>query len=658
MRINFDCDTRPEPSMKSELKQRTLQQLADAYSHKELRVPEEYQRSAYKWNRAQNQEFIDSLLRGYQIPLFYVHLLQKVNEFTGSVETTAVLVDGQQRLVAIVSYLHNEFSLSNPQNAAPGTALPVRAAELPRWSGKKFEELDPEDKAGLLGRELLVVQMTDDAPNEARDLFIRLQAGTPLTAQEKRDAWPGEFTNFVIRHAGKPGHRLSNPKAFFNLFPRSRRLSVDDDEHYVDGLAETRKFFAGLAMTIMLRQRSGVDFVNLKGKVINDFYKEKENLELSEQDPAAQRVIRVLDGVAQLPGFESLRDGKPMSFQWAFHLALLVDSLIGGDYAPAWRNDVVNAFIAFRAEEAKARLHHRETKESLPHYERFGRLLAGSGSDTADVIRSRHSFLLAQVYPKIRITPRDPNRCFDTLEKEVIWNRDRGLCQNPDCKWPGRRVPFQEATIHHVHEHTTGGPTTLQNGVLVCRDCHASRPGMQRLTSHFEEYLRRIYATPGQQTAGVDEIGPAPDENSGQRGPQNAGDSNGARASGGRLRILIRWGELDVDREEQTISDDQASASIVKLLVELINAFGDSMKQQLTELPVIRYPLSKNRSDFVTSTGQQLASVLVPGTDLYFCPHSDNRQKVTQLGRLFSQLTLPDGRAFPPDSVELSIDTV
>ena len=181
---------------------------------------------------------------------------------------------------------------------------------------------------------------------------------------------------------------------------------------------------------------------------------------------------------------------------------------------------------------------------------------------------------------------------------------------------------------------------------------------MQRLTSHFEEYLRRIYATPGQQTAGVDEIGPAPDENSGQRGPQNAGDSNGARASGGRLRILIRWGELDVDREEQTISDDQASASIVKLLVELINAFGDSMKQQLTELPVIRYPLSKNRSDFVTSTGQQLASVLVPGTDLYFCPHSDNRQKVTQLGRLFSQLTLPDGRAFPPDSVELSIDTV
>jgi hypothetical protein len=640
--------------MKSELKQRTLQKLADAYSHKELCPNPEYQRGAYKWTLAQKQKLIDSLLRGYQIPLFYVHLIQKVHTFTDSVETTAELVDGQQRLAAIVSYLHNEFPLPNPQNAEPGP-------ESPRWSGKKFDELDQEDKARLLGRELLVVQMTEDSRNEVRDLFIRLQAGTPLTAQEKRDAWPGEFTIFVIRHAGKPGHKLANQKAFFNLFPRSRRLSVDDEEHYVDGLAETRKFFAGLAMTIMRRERSGVDFVDLKGKVIDDFYREKENLELNEQDPAAQRVIRVLDTVAQLPGFESLREGPRMSFQWAFHLALLVDSLIGGNYAPAWRNDVINAFMAFRAEVAQAHLHHKETKESLPHYERFGRLLSGSGSDTANIIRDRHSFLLAQVYPKIRIIPRDPNRCFDTLEKEVIWNRDRGLCQNPDCKLPGHRVPFKNATIHHVHEHTAGGPTTLQNGILVCQDCHASRPEMQRLTPHFREYLRRIYASLGQQSIGVVQIDPPPDENWGQTELQNDSGENGARAPGGKLKILIHWGELDVDRVDQTISEDQASTSIAKLLGEFIHEFKDSMKQQLTELPVIRYPLSKSPNvDFVNAaTGRPFGSILVPGTkDLYFCPHSGNDEKVRRLAKLFSRLTLPDGRNFPPDSIELSIDAL
>jgi hypothetical protein len=201
-----------------------------------------------------------------------------------------------------------------------------------------------------------------------------------LTAQEKRDAWPGNFTLFVIRHAGKPGHPHSNPKPFFNLFPRSRGLTVDDGDHYVDGFANARKFFAGLAMTIMVREKSGADFVDLKGTILNEFY--MENLDLTDDDPGAQRVIRVLDGVAQLRGFESLRAGKPMSFQWAFHLAMLVDSLSAGNYVPIWRDDVVSAFIAFQAEVAKARLHYRNTNESLPHYERFGRLLAGSGSDT------------------------------------------------------------------------------------------------------------------------------------------------------------------------------------------------------------------------------------------------------------------------------------
>ena len=319
----------------------------------------------------------------------------------------AWIVDGQQRLDAIIGYRQNEFALPDPKKAKSGSVLPPGTTALPPWTGKKFEDLTPEEKQRLLDRELLVIEMTADHPNEVRDLFIRLQAGTPLTAQEKRDAWPGDFTNFVIRHAGKPGHSLSNPKRFFNLFPRSRGLSVDDGVHYVDGLAETRKFFAGLAMTIMVRESTEVDFVDLKGATINDFY--LDNLVLEDGDRAALRVVQVLDLVAQLPGFETLREGRPMSFQWAFHLALMVDSLNEGRYSPAWREDVVGAFLAFKQEVADAQLHYRETHESRPHYERFGRLLSGSGSDTADVIRIRHSFLLAQVYAKIRLIPLDPS---------------------------------------------------------------------------------------------------------------------------------------------------------------------------------------------------------------------------------------------------------
>jgi hypothetical protein len=493
--------------------------------------------------------------------------------------------------------------------------------------------------------------------NEVRDLLIRLQAGTPLTAQEKRDAWPGDFTNFVIRHAGKPGHPLSNPKRFFSLFPgaRARRLSVDDGDHYVDGLAEVRKFFAGLAMTLMVREKAGVDFVDLKGKTVNDFY--MENLDLPDENPGALRVVRMLDLVAQLQGFESLREGSPMPFQMAFHLALLVDSLDQGNYSPAWRQDVVSAFVSFKEEVASARLHYRQTHESLPHYERFGRLLSGSGSDTADVIRMRHSFLLAELYPRIRITPLDPNRGFDALEREVIWNRDRGQCQHPSCARPGHRVPYREATIHHVIEHTAGGSTTLQNGVLICPECHTNRVEMQRLTGHFQDYLRRIYANPAQQPFG----GVVTDAQSGlvegQSDSGNDTDENGTRPAGGRLKIVIDWGSLDVDREKQTIAKNKDSDSIVELLVELIGVFGEPMKQQLIDGPVIRYPLSNDPATFLNrAKGTRYPSIRVPGTDLYFCAHSQKTEKVERLERLFTRLTLPDGGDFPPDSINVSIE--
>ena len=178
-----------------------------------------------------------------------------------------------------------------------------------------------------------------------------------------------------------------------------------------------------------------------------------------------------------------------MSFQMAFHLALLVDSLHSGDYVQVWRDDVIKAFIGFQDDVAKARQHYKETDEALPHYEKFVALLGGSGSDTAELIRRRHAFFLEKVYPVIRIKPRDEQRLFDALEREVIWIRDGRKCKNPNC---GRVVSFREADIHHVQEHTVGGTTKLENGILICRDCHQDRRAMQSLAPVFQDYLRQV----------------------------------------------------------------------------------------------------------------------------------------------------------------------
>ena len=631
--------------MKSELKTQSLKNLSAADVAKELRVNPEYQRGL-QWGLAQRQGLIDSLLRGYQIPILYIHLETRTNNYTQAIETTAWIVDGQQRLASIVAYCQNEFSLPDPKRARPGTIVPVDPANLPAWAGKKFQELDSDDRDRLLNHKLLVVEISAER-NEVRDLFIRLQAGTPLTAQEKRDAWPGDFTNFVIQHAGKPGHRLSNPKMFFNQFRKTnaKRLTVADGEHYVDGHAEMRKFFAGLAMTVMLRERSEIDFVDLKGKTINDFY--LDNLDLPRDDAGALRVVGLLDRIVDLPKFASLKEGGPMTFQMAFHFALLVDALDQGNYTNDWKQSIVEAFLSFKQEVTAARLHHRETRESLPHYERFGRLLSGSGSDTAEVIRIRHAFMLSELYPKIEVVPRDANLGCDSLEREVIWNRDRGQCQSPNCVRPDKRVAFREATIHHIIEHSAGGKTTLRNGVLICRECHANRGNMQRLTHHFQDYITGIYEKPEQPVRGglFDEVIPDGEED------RNADGREG-------IKIVIDSDALDVDRPIQTVRKSNDTDTIVELLRLLLDTFKKSMRDQLVELPIVRFPLSTSpMTDFLNrARNKPYSYTQIPGTNLYFCPHSQRSQKVERLRALFSRLTLPDGGEFPENCITVSVE--
>ncbi len=209
-----------------------------------------------------------------------------------------------------------------------------------------------------------------------------------------------------------------------------------------------------------------------------------------------------------------------------------------------------------------------------------------------------------------------------------------------------------------VTEHTAGGATTLENGVLICPECHADRGEMQRLAPRFQEYVRRIYAIPGQQLLGA-VAGEARSENSfGQSTPDQDTADNGVATAAGGLKIVIDWGALDVDRETQTLSGGPASDIIVKLLIELIGAFGKPIEQQLTELPVVRYPLSSTPSTAFLNgaAGRPFGSLPVPGTDLHFCPHSSNSEMVTRLTTLFSLLVLPDGRGFPEGSVQCSIE--
>lgn len=59
-----------------------------------------------------------------------------------------------------------------------------------------------------------------------------------------------------------------------------------------------------------------------------------------------------------------------------------------------------------------------------------------------------------------------PTRLFPPRLRRALWLRDQG------CTWPGCTVPPQWCQAHHIVHWAHGGPTTLDNGALVCEGHH------------------------------------------------------------------------------------------------------------------------------------------------------------------------------------------
>lgn len=188
----------------------------------------------------------------------------------------------------------------------------------------------------------------------------------------------------------------------------------------------------------------------------------------------------------------------------------------------------------------------------------------------------------------------------------------------------------------------------MRNGILICPECHANRADMQRRTDYFHAYISRIcdprtQATETSKPDDVDMNGPDDGEVGGREG----------------IRIVIDWGALDVDRPTEALRKSNDNKTIVELLRLLLAEFKKPMREQLTELPIVRFPLSTNpMRDFLNRAKNTPYSYsAIPGTDLYFCGHSNRTQKIERLRALFSRLTLPDDSEFPDGCVTVSVDS-
>lgn len=443
----------------------TVQVILKLRKEHMLVVNQEYQRGAV-WTSGQRKRLVDSLLRGYPIPLIYFHHIRQ--EAGPLVSQRFEIIDGQQRINSIAEYCEGAFKLFDPAKDHAEARFPefIKRQHCP-WGGKRFQDLPDPLKEKLLATPLNVVKIETHDSNEARDLFVRLQSGMPLTSQEKRDAWPGEFTDFVLNLAGKPGIARYPGHDFFNEAMGAARMK---------DRGKFRQLAAQIAMLLITRRRSpSAQFCDINAKAIDDFY--YENLDFDQSCSEAVRLREVCDKVAAL-----LRDRtrKKIIGHEAIHLTLLIDSLLDG-YTCSWEDQFPHAFDQFREDLLKAK-QTRNQSQPGEHWLRYG-LLTRVNADRGLSIQLRHEFFCDKMRGMLKPVPKDPARQYGPLERELIYYRDGKKCGACDGT-----VLWDDVEVHHILPHSMGGLTSLENGALVHKGCH---PKTESDVRAFAENWRR-----------------------------------------------------------------------------------------------------------------------------------------------------------------------
>lgn len=420
------------------------------YQNKMLVTNPEYQRGIV-WNKKQKKKLVDSVLRGYPLPLIYLHHIKR--EVAGMQREDFEIIDGQQRITSLHEYIEGGFPLFDPIEDDIEAQFPKFLKEQPcPWAGKRFQELSEHLRARLNDTELQVSKIQTTEPNEVRDLFVRLQSGLPLNSQETRDSWPGDFAEFILELGGKPSiARYPGHPFFSNVL----KMKPSSDR------GKTRQLAVQIAILIVSRDERGKDyFADINAPALNNFY--FSHIDFDKSSNVANRIREILSILNRL-----LSDGARPKLRGhdAIHLVLLVDSL-WDDYTRSWEEKLAPALDHFLASVSEAKAN-KDTDNPGEYWTRYAQLTRVS-SDRGETIARRHSFYaekMSELMDPLQV--KDPKRVCGGLEREIIYFRERKKCAV--CNG---QVAWSDAEIHHVIEHSKGGATSIENSALVHRDCH------------------------------------------------------------------------------------------------------------------------------------------------------------------------------------------
>ena len=389
---------------------------------KRINTNPDFQRPAV-WSNSQKQLLIDTILRDYDVPKLYWRRLP-------GEPARYDVVDGQQRLRAVWSFFDGEFAL--PKESEPVDGLPSLGCDtrnLPDDLRMRFD---------IYALDIVILEETDD--DEVREMFLRLQNGTSLKAQEKRNAMPGKMREFV---KGLTGHTLFKNVGFANA-----RLNYD------------------LVAAQMVCLELAGEPTNIKNTDLNKMYASRKEFDAAGKE--ARAVKRVMDEMVKI-----FPEKTPELERYnVISLYCTISELINQYAYARIQPHLHDWFIDF--ESRRRRQDELDEEQADTEWVSYREKISHS-TDSGDSIRARMEFMLRDLLERHPDLPRKDNlRSFTHVQKMTVFRRDKGLCQ-VKAKCNGEKLTWDNWQCDHRIAWSKGGKTTVENGQVACATCNASK---------------------------------------------------------------------------------------------------------------------------------------------------------------------------------------
>ena len=395
----------------------SITKIKKMYDAKKLVVNKTYQRSIV-WSTQQKQELIESILDYSPIGVL-VLWTNKNNQIE--------IMDGQQRITTIISFLEDKFSI------------------IP---GEKFSELDDDKQAAFGAYHVFSLELEQSlSPDQVSTVFIRLQEGTRLSNGEKLHAFNGKFRNAFIdaffNPENAPFFSELNDRRFKARFLAAKLLLIELSANY------KKSIFPSLAYE--------------EFKKTNNFYKRNSlpNIALKRYRKNIQFLGKHLAGIIEALKLEELVSAYML-------VSYFTQKKTNDDYLGM----LFRSFIMdLKYDLAKFQIYGTQapqgmTMELFDRLKRFKEL--NRQGTTPESLEGRFEIMKKEWENRVgEIKEKDEQRLFTYEQKLNLFFLQRGLCSI--CN---KKIKYKNGEADHIQKHEQGGKTTPSNGRLVHHRCH------------------------------------------------------------------------------------------------------------------------------------------------------------------------------------------